>query len=104
MIVKLAYDTDWEHEGEYGIAANRPLHPKHDLKKSLLSALKDKKVSIDIEHSDGKSYSKTDVKNLKALIESNTTNQEWPRDSHWSVGMKNQPTHVLKYLKERHGF
>jgi hypothetical protein len=102
MIIKLAYDSDYEFKDEYGICANRPLHVGHNLHKSLKSAEKDPHVilglGIDGKRQDVKSFLKTNK------------NERFD----WSVGMKktnkifdgkeNKHIAILDYLRTKHGF
>ena len=110
MIIKLAYDTDWEHNGQYGIAANRPLGQKHDLLKSLLSAAKDPNVNVNITDFSSNANEVTN-KGVKTFLKNKTS---WNRSHDWSVGMsldsksikneKDKHQAIMKYLREKHGF
>ena len=108
MIVKLAYDSDYDTGDRYGICANRELHQHHNLVTSLNSAMKDKNLDVSIEDMSGKQFAhKGDV---GELLSSGKLHHRFD----WSVDMsknnklfakdKNKQSAILKYLSKTHGF
>lgn len=111
MIIKLAYDSDWEDGHLYGVAANRSITGKKHLKDALLSAAHDKNVEH-LEILNPKDFSGiSDREEIKKFVNS----YDWKNGTRfdWSAGMnkehsifkkeKNKHQAIMDYLFEKHG-
>ena len=105
MLIKLAYDSDWETDKEYGICANRPLGPGHDLHHSLKSAAKDPNISsLGLGMDDDTSREHVHKFLKKNKNERFDWNVGMRKDHKMFNGQENKHKAILDYLHQKHGF